>query len=80
MSDDIDRAQEREQQDREAALRATLPRVAAAHAPRDPAQDALCLDCGGEIEPLRLKLLPFTPRCAECAHIEERRLRTAPWS
>ena len=80
MSDDVDKAQEREQRDRDAAIAATLQRVAAAHAPRDREQDKVCMDCGNEIEPPRLKVLPFTSRCAECAHIQERRLRTAPWS
>lgn len=80
MTDDIDRAQEREQIDREFALRAQRLRAQAALAPRDPAKDAVCMDCDGDIEPARLKALPLTNRCAGCARIAEGQLRGGAWT
>lgn len=71
--DDIDQAQAREQLDRDAALQATLARVAVANAPRDARVDATCIDCDQPIEPQRIAVLRKTSRCASCAHEFERR-------
>ena len=35
----------------------------------------LCLDCGDEIEPERLKALPYVVRCIDCQTKKERRER-----
>lgn len=76
MSDDIDRAQERDAQDRDRATALTLQRIAAAHAPRDPSIDGLCIDCDEPIEPARLAALDHkTSRCAGCATDYEHRLK-----
>lgn len=79
MTDEIDRAQEREQRDRDMALLALRERIDAANAPRDPALDGLCVDCGEPIEDGRLKVLPLTSRCADCAHLAEQRFRGTTW-
>lgn len=71
--DEMDKAQACEQADRDAALRATLARVAAANTPRDARVDATCIDCDQPIEPQRIAVLRKTSRCAECAHAWERR-------
>ena len=34
-----------------------------------------CMDCGGEIEPERLKALPYAVRCVGCQTKKERRER-----
>lgn len=70
----MDRAQDQEQAARDAALQATLARIAAAHAPRDARVDETCIDCDEPIEPERLAALRKTARCATCAHEYERRL------
>lgn len=68
MGDDIDRAQAREEFDRERALAELQRRIAAAFAPRDPAVADFCIDCGGRIEPARLAALRgSTARCIACA-------------
>ncbi|GEM_PF-3149951 len=63
MADIVDRAQELEQRQRDAAL----ARITASFAPRDPRVDTACADCGGAIEPARLRTLN-TIRCRACAH------------
>ena len=74
MSDVIDQAQDREQVDRDFALRAHQLRVEASYLPRKPGIDALCIDCDQPIEPERLKVLAGkTSRCAHCAHVREKR-------
>jgi len=35
----------------------------------------VCRDCGEEIEPVRLKALPFAVRCLDCQTKKERRER-----
>lgn len=67
MSDEIDRAQAREALDRELALEAQRART-----PRGVATSDTCDDCGERIEPKRRELLPYTTRCASCAHDRER--------
>lgn len=76
MSDAIDQAQDREQLDRDLALRAHEQRVAASYEPRRDGIDSLCIDCDQPIEPERLKVLAGkTSRCAHCAHVYEKRER-----
>lgn len=73
MSDDIDRAQECEQADRERALRHAAERIAASFTPRQEGIDAMCIDCDLPIEAARLTVLAGkTSRCASCAHEYER--------
>lgn len=74
MADDMDRAQERDQHDRDAAIRAALLKIEAAFAPRDTAVDGLCIDCDEAIEPERLAVIR-TARCADCARQNEQRMR-----
>lgn len=77
MADDMDRAQNREQVDRELALRAHAARIAASFEPVNPASAGFCMDCDGPIEPRRLQVLRgATSRCSDCAHAHEQRMRT----
>ena len=76
MSDDIDRAQDSDAQDRERALADTHRRIAEAHAPRNASVDGICIDCDEPIEPARLAALAHkTSRCASCAADHEHRLK-----
>lgn len=79
MTDDIERAQEIEQRDRDNALRLQLERqerINASFAPREQGVEAICIDCNDAIEPARLKALHHkTSRCAQCARDHEHRLR-----
>lgn len=80
MADDIDRAQEREQLDRDLALRAQQERVAASFQPRDPRVASLCIDCDAPIEPERLRALAMkTSRCAACAQIHAKQYEVPKW-
>jgi len=70
LSDVVDAANERAELDLQLALQA--------HHRRQPIADRTCSecrDCGGDIEPARLKVLPFACRCASCAHDHERGAR-----
>ena len=81
MADDIDRAQEREQHDRELAIRAAQLRVEESFAPRDPSVAGLCIDCDEAIEPERLRVLSFrTSRCASCAHLHAKQFEVPTWA
>ncbi|AGG89912.1 TraR/DksA family transcriptional regulator [Rhodanobacter denitrificans] len=76
MSDDIDRAQESDAQDRDRAMASTLQRIADAHSPRNTSIDGICIDCDEPIEPARLAALDHkTSRCASCAADHEHRLK-----
>jgi len=76
LTDDIERAQEIEQRDRDMALRLQLERIAASFAPREDGAEAMCIDCDEAIEPERLKVLARkTSRCAQCARDHEHRMR-----
>lgn len=75
MSDAVDDAQVSEALALKVALDAQAARIAEAFAPRDPTVANYCIDCGGAIEPERLRVLRSTARCAECAHTFERGLR-----
>lgn len=59
--DDVDRAQEREQLDRDLALNALRRRpVPPTYAGNE------CVDCGDTIDPRRRAAVPTATRCAEC--------------
>lgn len=76
MTDDIERAQEIEQRDRDAAVRRQLSRIEASFLPRADGLDGICIDCDQDIEPERLKVLAGkTIRCAQCARDHEHRMR-----
>lgn len=76
MSDDIDRAQVREEADRARALDAARQRIADSFTPRDPDISGLCIDCDAPIEPERLRVLGrSTCRCASCAQEFEQAMR-----
>lgn len=76
LSDDIDRAQESDAQDRDRALAAMRDRIAASFQKREASLDGLCIDCDEAIEPARLQVLAGkTSRCASCAHDFEQRQR-----
>jgi len=83
--DEIDLAQQHEAMHRENALRAHFRRrdnflESECRSPglhpegAGPGQKRLCCDCGEEIEPARLKVMPFAVRCTECQAKHERRL------
>ena len=74
--DEADCAQRTEQQDRERALRVALSRPSRCV---QPGPDGRCAECGERIEPGRLRVLPATPYCAECAHTNERAARIYAW-
>lgn len=75
MADDIDRAQDREQTDRDLALKAQAARIAASFEPIDPAQAGFCIDCEQPIEAARLQALRgATVRCSACARDFEARM------
>lgn len=79
MIDDIERAQEREQLDRELALRAHRQRIEASFGPRDADAQEWCCGCGNRIEPERIAALgPLISRCARCARALEAERRGAP--
>lgn len=78
MTDEVDRAQELEQQQRDEAIRRA--RIAASFTPRDPSVETECIDCAGEIEPERLRVLKTTARCAECAQLLEQKHRGTAWA
>lgn len=76
MSDDIDRAQERDAHDRDLALAETRRRIAESRAPRNTSIDGICIDCDEPIELARLAALDHkTSRCASCAQDFEQRHR-----
>jgi RNA polymerase-binding transcription factor DksA len=77
IMDEVDRAQEAEEAERERALKAVRDRIAASFVPRDPRVGNDCIDCGSPIEQDRLKVLHRTARCAACAHMFERLHRGA---
>ena len=74
--DEIDKAQEAEQRDRDLALHALHLRIAASFAPRNAAIDSTCLDCAQPIEPERIAAMRgCCSRCIECAQAYELRVR-----
>jgi DnaK suppressor protein len=85
--DEIDVAQQNDELFRRAALRAHFAGRQNALMTRTgkagPSSDGrgalpyhtLCADCGEEIEPARLKALPFAVRCIGCQAKKEREVR-----
>ena len=63
MVDDVERGQEREQLDRDAAMDAWRRKVASAQV---GAGSSECIGCGEEIDPRRRAAVPHAERCAEC--------------
>ncbi len=66
--DVFDRASDREQQERDAAIAAVLD----ASRP-DSLATGYCMDCGDEIEAERLAVVPHAPRCVSCQQLAETR-------
>ncbi len=54
------------------AQRRELQQIDAALARLEAGEYGLCADCGQEIDPRRLKALPYALLCAECASRRER--------
>lgn len=65
--DDIDRASQYEEQQRQAAIA-----VITAHHPPSP-QTQYCLDCGDEIPVARRQANPHAKRCIDCQTKYEKR-------
>jgi len=63
--DELDMAAARTEAFTEVALQAVLNRA------RGPLSSGVCRSCGGLIEPLRLKISPYTRLCSDCALEEE---------
>lgn len=68
--DIVDMAQHQEEQSRAIAIARQRQRAASAER-RSVGLPACCDDCGADIEPGRLSVLPETPICAYCAHQRE---------
>ena len=47
--------------------RQEIGQIDAALARLDAGEYGVCRDCGGDIDPRRLKALPYAQRCTECA-------------
>lgn len=77
MTDAADRAQIREEQERDEALARAREQahLAAAEQPFEIEGRRVCLDCFEPIERRRLKALPGAVRCLECQTLIERRHR-----
>lgn len=73
--DEIDKAQQAEQRDRDIALHALHLRLAAEFTPRNEAIDRTCIDCAQPIEPERITAMRGCSRCIDCAQAHELRLR-----
>ena len=71
--DDLDRAHEREEQDRAIALDAALRRNVDTEQPDEENGIRYCLDCGVDIPKARLISVPGAVRCVECKEMKERR-------
>ena len=55
--------------------REELAKISAALQRLDAGDYGLCVECGLEIEPGRLKVYPYADECIECAEFDERRKR-----
>lgn len=55
--------------------RAELAKISAALQRLEKGEYGLCVECGLEIEPGRLKVYPYANECIECAEFDERRQR-----
>jgi RNA polymerase-binding transcription factor DksA len=75
VADEIDRAQEREQADRDMALSALRERIRLSNLPRDPRVNESCIDCEEPIGKKRMAAVA-TSRCKDCADAFEHRMRS----
>ena len=73
MVDVFDRAQTREQEDRDRAIAAQLQRGRETEQPDEVDGIRYCLDCGDEINPKRLTFRPEAVRCVDCQQIKDER-------
>jgi DnaK suppressor protein len=73
--DVFDQAQANDELFRRAALSRHFAGQRITHFERPYDDRRVCRDCGEEIEPARLKALPFAIRCLECQIKKERRER-----
>jgi DnaK suppressor protein len=70
--DDIDRAKQLEQWQRQRALDEQLARGRAQQTPRSVDGVRVCLDCEAPIPAQRLAYLPGAVRCVQCQTLAER--------
>lgn len=75
MVDVFERAQEREQEDRDIAIQAELKRGIETEQPDEENGIRYCLDCGDPIPNKRLEARPDAVRCVECQNIKAKRER-----
>lgn len=75
MVDVFDRAQTREQEDRDRAIAEQLRKGRETEQPDEVDGTRYCLDCGHEIDPRRLAFRPESVRCVECQQIKDERNR-----
>lgn len=73
MVDVFDRAQMREQKDRELAIQAALQSGRETERPDEENGIRYCLDCGEPIPNKRLEARPEAVRCVECKDIKDKR-------
>ncbi|WP_297813690.1 TraR/DksA C4-type zinc finger protein [uncultured Methylophaga sp.] len=71
MVDLFERAQEREQKDRDIAIEAELLRGRETEQPDEEDGIRYCLDCGEEIPEDRLKARPDAVRCVYCKELKD---------
>lgn len=71
MVDVYDRAQEREQEDREIAIQNQLLKGRETETPDEVDGIRYCLDCGHEIDPRRMVSRPESVRCVDCQNIKD---------
>lgn len=55
--------------------REELAKISAAMQRLDSGEYGICIGCGMDIEPGRLKVYPYADECIECAEFDERRQR-----
>lgn len=71
MVDVFDRAQKREQEDRDLAIQAELKRGIETEEPDEKDGIRYCLDCGLEIPKGRLQARPDAVRCVDCKGMKD---------
>ncbi|WP_081443580.1 TraR/DksA family transcriptional regulator [Methylophaga thiooxydans] len=75
MVDVFDRAQEREQKDRDIAIQTVLRSSRETEQPDEENGIRYCLDCGEPIPNKRLEARPDAVRCVDCQNIKAKRER-----
>ena len=77
MVDLYDRAQEREQEDRERAIQNQLLKGRETETPDEDEETGIryCLDCRHEIDPRRMAFRPESVRCVECQNFKDKRTK-----